>query len=334
MQISARIMHRRGAMLRALAGAAAGLLVLLLGGEALLRLAPPDDLRPFLGAQSGLVGPYAPDPVLGAGYRSYETFAQDYAQRLRQLAEENAGRPVWAMFGNSFLQARGMLGDTAQLALPDHQMFFLKRNEPYYLRVAQLRLLLDHGLRPERVVFFVLPIDMLGIALDPSTSVEVTPGGAIGQRIHGPDVLIRLLASSRLALTAWTRSGRHRLLPGYRGEDVLETPPALVTDELDKLFGEVASTAARHRVPVTLVFIPNREQVFGDGRTAPEDAYRAVAQRFGMDFLDTSPAFAAESDKSGLFIADGHFSERGNQVLLAALLAHLDLADQTAGPAR
>ena len=61
------------------------------------------------------------------------------------------------MFGNSFVQAAGMLGDTAQAELPDRQIFYLKRNEPIYLRVAQFRLLLVNGLRPERAFFIVLP---------------------------------------------------------------------------------------------------------------------------------------------------------------------------------
>ena len=315
---------------RFLLGAFAAILAFLLAGELFLRLAPPDDLRPYLGAASGLEGPYVADPVLGADYRSYDAFAATYAERLQQLHADNRGRPVWAMFGNSFVQAVGMLGDTAQDALPQRQIFHLKRNEPIYLRIAQFRLLLANGIRPERVFFVHLPIDILGIALDPVASVEVTPGGAIGRKVRKPDFLAPFLDNSRLALAAWTRSGRHRLLPDYKGERVLHQPPELVTKELDGLYGEVAKVARQHHVPVTIVYLPDKAQLFGDTRTSPQDAYRAVATRFGLDFLDSSPAFAVESNKSELLISDGHLSARGNRILLEAILAHLGRQAQPA----
>ena len=310
---------------RTLLGAVAGLLVLLLAGELFLRLAPPGDLRPYLGAELGLSGPYVADPVLGADYRSYDAFAAPYAGRLEQLQQENSRRPVWAMFGNSFVQAAGMLGDTAQAALPDRQIFYLKRNEPIYLRIAQLRLLLSNGLRPERVFFILLPVDLFGIALDPVVGLEVTPDGAIGRKLRKPGLLAPVLDNSRLALAAWTRSGRYRLLPGFRGESVLEPLPGLVTDELDRLFGEIAAVASQHHVPAMIVFIPNKEQIMGGQSTVPQDAYRAAAERYGLDYLDSTSEFLAESDRSALLIPDGHLSEHGNAILLAAMLSHLGL---------
>src|SRR5262249_28873199 len=156
--------------------------------------------------------------------------------------------------GNSFVQAIGMLGDTAQAAMPGRQVFYLKRNEPIYLRVAQLRMLLGHGLEPERVFFIVLPIDLYAIALDPVQGLAVTPAGGIGRTVRKPYVTAPLLDHSRLALAAWVRSGRHRLLPGFRGGDVLEPLPDLVTDELDRLFGEIARLGKRYDVPASIVF--------------------------------------------------------------------------------
>ena len=210
---------------RFLLGAFAAILAFLLAGELFLRLAPPDDLRPYLGAASGLEGPDVADPVLGADYRSYDAFAASYSERLQQLAADNRGRPVWAMFGNSFVQAVGMLGDTAQDALPQHQIFHLKPTADLSQGSPVSPCCLQNGLRPERVFFFHLPIDILGIALDPAASVEVTPGGAIGRKVRKPDFLAPLLDNSWLALAAWTRSGRHRLLPDYRGERVLDPRP-------------------------------------------------------------------------------------------------------------
>jgi hypothetical protein len=317
-------MTRPAGAVRLLLGFATGLLALLAAGELIVRLAPPEDLRPYLAAQSGLAGPYAGDPVLGADYRSWDAFAALYSDRLAELDKDNNGRPVWAMFGNSFVQALGMLGDTAQAALADRQIFFLRRNEPIYLRVAQLRMLLGHGLRPERVFFIVLPIDLYGIALDPVAALAVTPDGALGRTVRKPNLIAPLIDHSRLALAAWVRSGRHRLLPGFRGENVLEPLPVLVTGELDRLFGEIARLGKLYDVPASIVFIPNREQLFGDTRTVPQDAYHAAADRFGLDFVDTSPALLAEPDRRSLLIADGHLSDRGNAIVLEAIRSHLD----------
>jgi len=308
---------------RLLLGATAGLLALLAAGEGFVRIAPPSDVVPYLGAQSGLSGPYVADPVLGADYRSYEAFAESYRDRLADLAAANDGRPVWAMFGNSFVQARGMLGDTAQAGLPGRQIFYLKRNEPFYLRVAQFRMLLSEGLKPERAFFVVLPIDLYGMALDPVPGIAVTPDGAIGHNLRKPPMLGSLLDHSRLLLTGWLRSGHGALLPDFEGRHVLEPLPDLVKNELDRLFGEIARIGTRHQVPVTIVFLPNREQIFGDARTIPQDAFRAAAERFGLDFLDTSSAFLAQDDRSGLLIADGHLSKRGNAILLDTILSHV-----------
>lgn len=317
-------MTRASRGFRLLSGVAVGLLVLLAAGEAFLRFAPPDDLRPYLGAESGLSGPFVGDPVLGADYRSWDDFAALYGGRLAELGKDNRGRPVWAMFGNSFVQAIGMLGDTTQAALPQRQIFYLKRNEPIYLRVAQLRMLLGHGLKPERVFFIVLPIDLYAIALDPVQALAVTPDGAIGRMVREPRGIAPLIDQSRLALAAWVRSGRHRLFPGFRSGDVLEPLPSLVTDELDRLFGEIARLGKRYDVPASIVFIPNREQLFGDPRSVPQDAYEAAAARFGLDFIDSSPALLGEPDRASLLIADGHLSDRGNAILLQAIRSHLD----------
>jgi hypothetical protein len=325
--VGARALRRLGFA----TGALCGLAALLLGGETMLRFAPPEDLLPYLGAASPLAGPYAPDPVLGATYRSFDDFKAAYADRLAELTADNDGRRVWAMFGNSFVQAPGMLGDTAQRALPDRQMFFLRRNEPVYLRVAQFRLLLENGLRPERAFFTLLPIDLFGIALEPMAAVTVTPGGGIGHAGRKPALIAPALDHSWLGLLAWTRSGRHRPLPGFRLGDVLKITPDLVKRELHALAGEIARIGRRHGVPVSIVFIPNREQIFGNGSTMPQDAVAAAARKAGLDFIDPTPAFLAEAGKSGLLIADGHLSDRGNALLLSEMLAHLGRQPGTAG---
>src|ERR671937_775564 len=104
---------------------AAGALVTVLGlaglGELYLRRFPPKDLQPYLGDESPLTGPFVPDPDFGVAYRSWAAFRDDNAERLGEyLPLEHAAdaRPVWAFFGNSFVQAPGMLADTARSGVP------------------------------------------------------------------------------------------------------------------------------------------------------------------------------------------------------------------------
>jgi hypothetical protein len=324
---------RLAQLLRAALGAIAGLTGLLLAGELFLRLAPTDDLKPYLGAASGLSGPYKPDPLLGADYKSYEAFAEIYRDRLDGLQRENSGRPIWAMFGNSFIQASGMLGDTAQAAFPDRQIFFLQRNEPLYVRIAQYRLLVDQGLRPERTFFALVPLDSWGIVMDPIAAVAVTPEGALGHKVREPDLIAPILGNSRLALSAWVRSDRHRVLPGYRMRDVLDPWPGLVLDELDTLFGELARISREKDIATSIILIPNVEQIMGHQSTSPQQAIGAAAGRHGLDFIDTTPAFLGQPDRPGLLLPDKHFTARGNKLLLDLILSHVS-DDTAAAPAQ
>jgi hypothetical protein len=59
-------------------------------------------------------------------------------------------------FGNSFVQAEGMIAETMARLLPEMRIFALRENVLLPLRAAQARLLLEAGLRPERI-FFVVP---------------------------------------------------------------------------------------------------------------------------------------------------------------------------------
>src|SRR5262249_43820135 len=141
--------------------------VLLAGGEAFLRFFPPRDFQPYLGDESGLEGPFRRDQRWGVGYRSWEAFQALYAERLAQLGplpDDAGGRPTWAMFGTSFVRAPGMPGDTARAALPHKRIFHLARNEPLPVRFAQADLLLEQGLRPERLFIVLLPHDVWGLA--------------------------------------------------------------------------------------------------------------------------------------------------------------------------
>lgn len=305
-------------------GLVLGLAVPFLLGELLVRHWPPADLHDYLGEDSPKAGIYRADPVLGADYRSVEQFRQTYAKRLDALGPLPTPLPGWALFGSSFVQAPGMLGDTAQAAFPRARMFYLARNEPLHLRVAQARLLLASGLRPQRILFVMVVLDAVPYATRPLSAIEVNARGAVTSRIRPPPPPFdRLVASSRLALLAWVRSGRSVWNPGFKPNYLMERVPPGLSDDLGRMLGELGERSRDASVPVTLVLIPNREQIFGRGGFAIQDELIRLGARAGLDVYDARAVFQGEADKRSLFVPDWHFSPRGNQLLLSGVLAHL-----------
>src|SRR6185503_10025891 len=108
--------------------------------------------------------------AFGVRYQSWGAFQAEHAERLRALgcAENFAALPrTWAFFGNSFVQGPGMLADTARAAVTDRCVFNLGRHEVLLVRLAQIKLLLEQGLKPERIFFVLLPLDIGTIAQQP-----------------------------------------------------------------------------------------------------------------------------------------------------------------------
>jgi hypothetical protein len=308
-----------------LAACGALLAVGLLGGlgEAYVRLFPPRDL----GDGGTERGPFAPDPDFGVGYRSWQTFRGDNPRLdpYLPLDAPGDGRPVWAFFGNSFVQAPGMLADTARARVPARRVFNLGRNEHLCVRMAQVRLLLDNGLKPERVFFELMPLDASPLGPDPLDALDVTPRGALHVRPRAPDGPAGwLVENSALARAAWVRSGRSHADPDFRPASLDEgVGPRLQTD-LDRLFAALARAARAHDVPVTVLLLPNHEQITRGAPCGFQDALTPLLARHGIDVFDPREAFRRYADKPALFIPDKHFSDLGNRILLDELLRHLD----------
>ncbi len=155
---------RRRLVRAALTACGTLLAAVLLGGfgELYLRFFPPPDYHAYLGEASPLRGPFAPDPGLGVAYRSWQAFCDDNPalQEYMPLGDSADPRPVWAFFGNSFVQASGMLADTARSHVADKCVFNLQRNEHLCVRLAQVRVLLEHGWQPERIFLVLMPLDV------------------------------------------------------------------------------------------------------------------------------------------------------------------------------
>jgi hypothetical protein len=318
------------------AGCIVPILLLFALAEGFLRLFPPRDLHPYLGEKSPLTGVFSADEDFGIGYQSLEAFARDNAERLNPylpLGDNADSRPLWALFGNSFVQAPGMLGDTARDAVKDHRIFYLGRNEFLMVRLAQLKLLLANGLAPERVFIALMPTDMLGMGQHPLGTVHATSRGAVSydpRRLPAP--LDTVVANSRLALTGWIRTAGKQANPRFNKNTLHEGVDQATLSDLRLLFGNLARVTAAHGVPVTIILIPSHQQVARGASCGFQDQMTALLQPLGYDVCDVRASFLAQPDKTSLFVPDLHFSPAGNRILLEALLRHLrDLSSHGAG---
>jgi hypothetical protein len=300
--------------------------------EVHLRSSPPQDLYAYLGEASPLPGPFVPADDFGVGYRSWDAFRADTADALRKFGAFGPvedGRPIWALFGNSFVQAPGMLADQVRAGVPDRRAFNLGRNELLIIRLAQVRLLLEHGLRPERVIMALMPLDVGTLGYQPLSTLCVTSRGAVTYRPRlPPGPAGWLIEHSRLALAGWVRAGRHRGTPGFHPRRLNNGIDEPLLGDLRTLFGNLAHAAAAQHVPVTVLLIPTYEQVMRGAPCGFQDTLAALLRGQGYDVLDPREAFRSQPDRSALFLPDKHFTPLGNRVLLGELLAHLPAARQ------
>ena len=296
--------------------------------EVFLRIFPPRDLQPYLGERSPLSGIYKPDRAFGVTYQSFDAFAADNAKALRPwlpLDGPPERRAIWAMFGSSFVHMRGMLADTARQSVTDRAIFNLGKNEPVPVRMAQIQLLLERGLKPERLFFQIMPLDFAGLAEQPLASYHVTARGALTYRPKVPDGSWgRWILNSRLALTAWCRTGLQKGDAfASRGRLTAAVDDGLMRDARH-LFGALARVMKQHDVPATVILIPNYEQIWQTAPCGFQDALTPMLRELGFDIFDPRDAFTCQPDRAGLFIPDKHLSPEGNRVLLAELLSHVD----------
>jgi hypothetical protein len=295
--------------------------------EGYLRLFPPKDLCPYLGKASPLRGIYEADADFGVSYRSWEAFREDNAERLTAYLPweaSSAAPPVWAFFGNSFVQAPGMLADHARAGVPGRRIFNLGRNEPLPIRLAQIKLLLEHGFEPERIFIALMPVDVILLGEQPLATYQVTANGALTYRPRQPaGPLGWLIGRSRLALTAWVRKGQQRGNPQFQAGKLYEGVGETLQRDLHFLFGNLARVAREHHVPVTILLIPAYHQIRCGACCGFQDALGPMFRELGFDVFDPRDAFRQQADLDALFIPDRHFSPLGNQILLRELLQHI-----------
>jgi hypothetical protein len=301
-------------------------------GEIYLRVAPPEDLARYL-PDGDRTGPFRPDPRYGVQYRSLAALADDNPVRFetyRTLLSAPNPPPMWAFFGSSFAQAPGMLAETARDLVPQRVAFYLGKNELFPVRLAQAEFLLDNGLKPERIFLVVIPLDVCTFAEYGLDQFRATDGGAVAFAPRVPAIGAGLVRTSRLALKGWMRTTLHLNRPFFPGSALHERVDPAVRADVRTLFVHFAAGTARHRVPVTVVLLPDYEQVCRSAGRAVQDVLAEDARAVGFDVCDACAPFRAAPDKPALFVPDKHFSATGNRLLLATILEHLKATDPRA----
>jgi hypothetical protein len=314
---------------------ASGFLVFL--AEDYVRFFPPVDLYPFLGDRSPAQGIYAPDPDFRVTYRSWQAFHDDNKVRLDlylPFSKFAAGPKLWAMFGNSFIQAPGMLADHTRVLAPDHCVFNLARNEHLLVRFAQIKLLLEAGMQPERIFIELMPVDLAGLGEQPLSTVHVNRQGALVYEPTLPRGVFRpIVEHSRLAFTAWTRSGRHKGNREFDRRTLYQGLPPRLHADVAELFGNLAQFVQSRGIPVTILLIPSFDQVVSGASFGFQNQLGVLFRDLGYDVIDPRDAFQRASCPAGLYIPDKHLSDQGNILLVNHILEHLrgyELAASTA----
>jgi hypothetical protein len=130
------------------------------------------------------------------------------------------------------------------------------------------------------------------------------------------------------------RSGRHVGQPSFHAGDVTEFLSPSLTHDLGAFVGLLGNLSKKYAVPVTVLLLPNREQIFGKAHFAFQDGIMSMCRREGIDCFDARDIFTGADDKPSLFLPDWHFTPRGNRMLLAGLLAHLEKVKNTTREAK
>ena len=120
---------------------------------------------------------------------------------------------------------------------------------------------------------------------------------------------------------AWVRQGRRKW--AVRSPDVAASVPPRLASQIVAMLGLLGDTAGSFGVPVTLVLLANRQQLFGQAGFALQDFLIQIAASKNMDVFDARGAFHNRSNKRYLFLPDWHHTSAANQDIINALLTHL-----------
>jgi hypothetical protein len=313
---------KRLSLAKLLAGFAAGVLVPLSMSELCIRLIPPADLQPYLGDDWPQPGIYKPDPILRVDYRDVQSYRPAEAPKLADLKPLNTQEPTWIFFGNSF--ARGLSASVRRRLSTHRVLFFRESKDEFHLRVAQFRLILENGLKPERAFFTLIPAEISRYVTRPLSWVDVNRHGSLCSSYNRPwEPLNAILDRSWTARLAWVRSKFGSATLNLRPSQVTEAMPEQTVEDFRVLFHALGEISRKHQLPVTLVILPERRQILGKSSFAMQETLTKLAREAGLDAFDPREAFLGYPDKRSMYLPDWHYSLVGDDILLDALQAHL-----------
>jgi hypothetical protein len=304
------------------AGVVVGLALPLVLGEAFARLRPPANIQEFLGENSPLTGIYRSDPVLGLNYRSPELYRPTEAPQLSQIPKATA-KPTWMFFGVSFAWG---ISKVADRDMPSHRiLFFREANDRLNMRVQQARMILDYGIKAERLIFVLIPIEIARYTETPLSSFHINQAGALTYNVRVPPKPFDwVVSNSRLALIAWVRARRHNALPNFRLSTITENVPEIVARDFRLMFGELGKLQREKNVPVTILMLPDRRQVLSDGSNYTlQKTIASLAKEAGLDIYDPVELLRAQPDKPALYIPDWHYTDLGYRLIVEDLQRHV-----------
>jgi hypothetical protein len=203
-------------------------------------------------------------------------------------------------------------------------LFFREVNDRLHMRVQQARMILDYGIKAERMIFVLIPLEIARYTETPLSFVNVNEGGAVTYSVRmPPQPFDRIVRNSRLALVGWVRARRHNALPNFRLSTITENVPETVRNDFRLMFGELGKLSREKGVPVTIVILPDRRQVLNDGSSyAMQKTMTALAQESGIDIYDPVELLRAQPDRRALFVPDWHYTEAGYELVVKGLNEH------------
>lgn len=318
--MSVRTAKRTGWLVAA--GVVAGLVLPLALGEAFMRLRPPENVRQFLDGDPTLKGAYQNEPVLRMKYRSPDLYQPAEAPKLAQISKSSPN-PTWMFFGVSF--AKG-ISETASRVMPSHRvLFFREINDRMNMRVQQARMILDYGIKADRLVFVLIPLEIARYTETPLSYFNVNEKGSVVYSFRMPPQPFGwIFENSRLALVGWVRARRHNALPNFRLSTITENVPETVRNDFRIMFGDLGKLSREKGVPVTIVILPDRRQVLNDGSNyILQKTMTALAKEAGLDIYDPVELLRAQPDRRALFVPDWHYTEQGYELVVKGLNEHL-----------
>ncbi|MBY0533031.1 MAG: hypothetical protein K2P86_13765 [Xanthobacteraceae bacterium] len=304
------------------AGVLAGLIVPLVLGETFARLRPPANTHEFLGDASPWRGDFTADPKQIVRYNADSIYSTHDLVPLSTIPK-TADRPTWLYSGVSF--GWGIWNQTDQMKLPRRVLYMHQINDRLHMRIAHARRILEYGIKLDRIVFVLIPLEIARYTETPLASIYVNNKGAITQRVRpAPPPFDWVLDHSRLALLGYIRARLHTWLPYFRLSTITENFPPIVENDFRFMLGQMAELQKQFGVKITVAVLPDRRQVLNDNSNyAMQNAFRAIGKETGIDIYDPVQLLRSRPDRRAQFLPDWHYTPEGYAFVARDLAAHL-----------